>query len=72
MLEQYLSETKQQYLTQIVLEGVCPNCHSNNVKFYDFLQKTLFGFKCKACGWKDSYTAGEFQEISSGWDTQIT
>ncbi|GBF78887.1 methionyl-tRNA synthetase [Aphanothece sacrum FPU1] len=69
MLGQCFSETKQQDLTQIVLEGICPHCRSNNIKFYEFRKNDLFGFKCQLCGWIGSYSSREFQEISNYWLT---
>ncbi|AFY77227.1 hypothetical protein Ple7327_1881 [Pleurocapsa sp. PCC 7327] len=63
-----MSNAKQiQYLESVVLKGLCPNCYSSDVVYFEYEKNKIFGFKCHKCGWKTTHTSEEFMKISASW-----
>jgi Zn ribbon nucleic-acid-binding protein len=58
---------KTQYLESVVLKGLCPNCYSSDVLYFEYEKNKIFGFKCRQCGWKSTHTSEEFMTISASW-----
>lgn len=62
-----IGKDNQEELEFLVLQGCCPYCLSNQVRYREFLANLKFGFKCSTCNWRSQYTFQDFVKFSQYW-----